>query len=331
MPPRYVVSRFAFVSWSDGNVQLTSPVSRKTLLASDPSMLSVLSAFATPRTIDDVIGESQELATVIDEWIAASILVDADTPEPAALQHWDRDALALHASSRDPKWRKTPGHQTPAIAPRRSNVSVPLAPRGAGAVDTELAALLDARRSRRTWASAPIAFQTFSDFLWLSARNRTDERRRKSVSRPYPSGGAAYSLELYPVVAEQAVDGLNCGVYRYLPQEHALEVVSPFSADFRPFLVAAGKAARTTPAPVAIIITSRYARQSEEYSRLAYSLVLKEVGCLFQTFYLVAESLGLAACAIGGRTPPGLLAELCRTTELEEPVVGEFALGVASD
>ena len=80
---------------------------------------------------------------------------------------------------------------------------------------------------------------------------------------------------------------------------------------------------------MAIIITSRYARQSEEYTRLAYTLVLKEVGCLFQTFYLVAELLGLAACALGGGTPPGPLAELCRTTELVEPVVGELAIGSA--
>jgi predicted ribosomally synthesized peptide with nif11-like leader len=55
------------------------------------------------------------------------------------------------------------------------------------------------------------------------------------VSRAYPSGGAAYSLELYPVCANDAVDTLSLGVYRYLPQEHALELVSAFSADSHPF------------------------------------------------------------------------------------------------
>jgi SagB-type dehydrogenase family enzyme len=318
---RYVVSEFAILSWRNGNVQISSPVTRTTFTSGDASVLRVLSAFAVPRTIEDF--ESQDV-TLIGEWIAAGILVEAGSPEPATLHHWDRDALAHHASSRDRRgWRKTPGHATAAVAPRRCEVTFPLAPGGALS-GSDLAALLDARRSRRVWAKAPIGFQTFSDLLWHSARNRIQEGHG---SRPYPSGGAAYSLELYPVLGDDAVETLASGVYRYLPDAHALELVSPFSADFHPFLVAAGRAANAAPPPVAIVITSRYARQSEEYGRLAYSLVLKEVGGLFQTLYLVAESLGLAACALGGGTPAGLLADLCGTTELEEPVVGEFAIG----
>jgi hypothetical protein len=42
---------------------------------------------------------------------------------------------------------------------------------------------------------------------------------------------------------------------------------------------------------VVVVVTSRFARQSERYGDLAYSLVLKEVGGLFQTLYLVAEYL----------------------------------------
>jgi SagB-type dehydrogenase family enzyme len=319
MPQRYVISRFAFVSWSDGTMHITSPVTGKTFTTGDASLLHTLAAFATPRALDAD-------ATNAAEWIAAGILVDADAPEPAALQHWDRDALALHAGSRDPNWRKTPGHATAAIAPRRRKESIALARGGANAprVTSDLAALLDARRSRRNWAPAPIAFAAFSDLLWLSARNR------ENGHRPYPSGGAAYSLELYPILGFDAVDTLGAGVYRYLPEAHALELMSPFDADFLPFLAAAGRAMGTPPPPASLVLTSRYARQSEEYGRLAYSLILKEVGCLFQTLYLAAESLGLAACALGGGTPRGLLAGLCDTTELEEPVVGEFALGYRS-
>jgi SagB-type dehydrogenase family enzyme len=332
MPQRYVVSELAIVSWRGGDVQITSPVARTTFSSGEPSVLRVLSAFAVPRRIEDVVQDfgSQDVAALIGKWIAAAILVDADSPQLAAVHHWDRDALALHASSRDRRFRKTPGHTTPAVAPRRSEVVIPLAPAGA-VPGSDLAALLDARRSRRVWASAPIGFQTFSDLFRLSARNRSHPQHTGHLSRPYPSGGAAYSLELYPVLGNDAVDSLASGVYRYLPEAHALELVSPFEPDYRPFLVAAGRAAGTTPPPVAIVITSRYARQSEEYSRLAYSLVLKEVGGLFQTLYLVAESLGLAACALGGGTPAGLLADLCNTTELEEPVVGEFAIGAAAD
>jgi len=55
--------------------------------------------------------------------------------------------------------------------------------------------------------------------------------------------------------------------------------------------------------------------------------VLKEVGCLFQTLYLVGEYLELAPCALGGGTSAGRFSHICNTTELAEPVVGEFILG----
>ncbi len=334
MPHRYVVSELASVSWREGEVLIASPVRGVTLTTADASLLAVLSAFATPREIEDVAAGSPDLAARINEWIAAAILVEADSPEREAVQHWDRHSLALHASARELPWRRSRGRTTPpAIAPRRSEERIPLAPGPAvlgRAGRSDLAALLDARRTRRLWASTPIGFRAFSDLFWLSARNRA-EPIDGHVSRPYPSAGAAYSLELYPVLAEEAVETLPAGVYRYLPEAHALEVVSPFGPSARPFLEAAGSAAGAAPPPVTILITSRYARQSATYTRIAYTLVLKEVGCLFQTLYLAAEALGLAACALGGGTPRGLLADLCGTSELEEPLVGEFALGAAAD
>lgn len=321
MPQRWVVSEYAIVSWRGGEVEITSPVTAVTLTYRDAAVLEMLASFAEPRTIEVVSGDVQD-------WITAAILVEAGVREPAAEQHWDRESLALHVSSRIRPWRKTPVEPSaPAIAPRRSGETIPLAP----AVQAgELAALLGKRRSRRVWASGAIAFQAFSDLFGMSARNRPTDRT-SNVSRPYPSAGAAYSLELYPVVGENAVETLQAGVYRYLPEAHAFEPIAPFGAGAQRILAVAGTTAATTLAPVAIVITSRYARQSERYGRLAYTLVLKEVGCLFQTFYLCAESLGLAACALGRGTPAGLFARLSGTSEIEEPVVGELALGAAAD
>lgn len=327
MPQRFVVSRFTTVSWLDGEVRIASPVSVTTFTNREPAILGVLAAFAVPRAIDEV-ADSEDVAATIAEWIEAAILVDADSAEAAAEQHWDPESLALHASSRLRPWRKMRVPMSvPAVAPRRSEETIPLAPAaGVG----ELGALLGRRRTRYVWANAPIAFQAFSALFWMGARNRPTDRT-EHVSRPYPSAGAAYSLELYAVLAEAAVETLGAGVYRYLPEAHALEVVAPFGDEAQRILTVAGKTAATAPPPVAIVITSRYARQSERYGRLAYTLVLKEVGCLFQTFYLCAESLGLAACALGRNTPAELFARLSNTNALEEPVVGEFAIGAAAD
>jgi SagB-type dehydrogenase family enzyme len=43
----------------------------------------------------------------------------------------------------------------------------------------------------------------------------------------------------------------------------------------------------------------RFGRVSWKYSSLAYSLILKDVGVLTQTLYLMTTDMGLGGCAIG--------------------------------
>ena len=332
---RWVVSAFTIVSWSGVRAEITSAITGVKYATDEFDLLRLLHAFSKSRTVTEVTHElggyrPEEVARCIDDLIDAGILTSASEPELPLQYHWDRNALAFHRGSRDLSFQKSPERQiTHAVAARRSSATIPLA-RGTVATGRDLVEVLDARRSVRTWPKTSISLQTFSSLLWLSARNRAigqDANQDEYVSRPYPSGGAAYSLELYPVIAPEAVQSIPAGLYRYLPDVHGLEPVSEQVANYRPFLEAAGQAAGSGMPPIVLVITSRFARQSEIYGELALSLVLKEVGCLFQTLYLVGEYLGLAACALGGGTPAGLLARLCNTDEFEEPVVGEFMLG----
>ncbi|MFX8207358.1 SagB family peptide dehydrogenase, partial [Acinetobacter baumannii] len=50
---------------------------------------------------------------------------------------------------------------------------------------------------------------------------------------------------------------------------------------------------------ILITITARLGRVSWKYSSIADSLILKDVGALMQTFYLMATEMGLGGCAIG--------------------------------
>jgi oxazoline/thiazoline dehydrogenase len=311
-----------------------SATSGATFVTDDLDLLRLVHAFAHPRTIEEVVGElgasaPEQTAASIDNLIRGGVLTPASQPEVATTHHWDWSALAFHRRSRQHGFQKMPATATSAVRPRRSPRAIPLV-RGSGETGRDLGDVLDARRSWRRWPAAVIGLETFSRFLWLSARAREiqdEDTSNQTVSRPYPSAGAAYSLEIYPVIAPGAVESIDAGIFRYLSDCHCLEPVSEESADYLPFLDAAGRSAGTTTPPIVLIITSRFARQSESYRNLAYSLVLKEVGCLFQTLYLVAECLGLAPCALGGGTPARRLARLCHTNELAEPVVGEFMLG----
>jgi SagB-type dehydrogenase family enzyme len=331
---RYVVSEYTIVSWQSARVEITSAVSGVKFATDDFDVVRVIHAFAEPRTIEEVTREfsahtRQDMTTCIEELIAAGCLTLQSAPGSAAQQHWDRPALVFHWSTRQVGFARTASPGAVAIAPRRSTKTIPLI-RGSAGGRRDLTDVLDSRRSWRAWPADLISREIFSRFLWLSARNRAlspEATRQRHVSRPYPSGGAAYSLELYPVLAPEAVESIAAGVYRYLPECHGLELVSEARADYHQFLEAAGRSAGSPPPPIVFVITSRFARQYATYGELAYALVLKEVGCVFQTFYLVGEYLGLAPCALGGGAPVGLLARLCDTNELVEPVVGEFMIG----
>jgi SagB-type dehydrogenase family enzyme len=77
---------------------------------------------------------------------------------------------------------------------------------------------------------------------------------------------------------------------------------------------------------IVITIAARFGRVSWKYSSLAYSLILKDVGVLLQTLYLMATDMGLGGCAIGS-TNIDLFAKMTGVELHVEGPVGQFALG----
>ena len=77
---------------------------------------------------------------------------------------------------------------------------------------------------------------------------------------------------------------------------------------------------------VLITIAARFGRVSWKYSSIAYALILKDVGVLIQTFYMMATDMGLGGCAIG-TTNIDLFAKMTGIEFHAEGPVGQFALG----
>jgi len=65
---------------------------------------------------------------------------------------------------------------------------------------------------------------------------------------------------------------------------------------------------------------------SWKYSSIAYSLILKDVGVLMQTLYLMATDMELGGCAIGF-TNIDLFAKMTGIEFHVEGPVGQFAIG----
>ena len=146
--------------------------------------------------------------------------------------------------------------------------------------------------------------------------------------RPYPAAGASYELELY--LAVDKCEGLVSGFYHYDAGAHALVLIGARTQEFEALLMGA-RFAMDAPAVPQILITiaARFGRISWKYSSLAYALILKDVGVLTQTLYLMATDLGLGGCAIGS-TNIDLFAKMTGIEFHVEGPVGQFALGRGS-
>jgi SagB-type dehydrogenase family enzyme len=323
----WVVAPDTLVSWKAGRIEITATTSGTRFRTDNAYVLTLLHSFAHPRHVGEVLRDREDypidqLAACIGELINAGLLIRSSQPELVASESWDPITSGFHRKSRQSRLRVGPDLDSrPVIPPCLTEkkifpLELPFRPDA-----RDLAEILDSRRTRRDWGTQPIDGRVFSTLLWMSARDRNQS------TRPYPSGGAVYSLELYPVLGASAIECISSGLYRYRPHSHELEAFSQGTEAHWPIIEAAGRSAGANTPPIVFVITSRIARQREVYGELAYSLVLKEVGGLYQTLYLVAEQLGLSACALGGGTPDTVFEQITNTTEFDEPIVGEFIIG----
>lgn len=183
---------------------------------------------------------------------------------------------------------------------------------------------LDARRSvRRGDDENPLTLARLGEFLHWSARVREplgpDLTRRTS-----PSGGALHGIGVYPVITR--VSGVDPGLYHYDPFDHRLEPVPAPAFAVKHLTAAAVASARHASTPqVLFVLAARFGRVMRKYQSMAYALVLKDVGALMQTMYLVATAMDLAPCALGAGDAE-VFAAATGLHPLEEASVGEFIL-----
>lgn len=150
------------------------------------------------------------------------------------------------------------------------------------------------RRSERKYLSGRLKLDHVSQLMWC-AQGITD---RRGMLRAAPSAGATYPLEVYAVVKEGGVEGLEAGVYHYRAEDHSLELIR--SGDFSEKLASAClRQSWVREAPLNIVITAIYARTTRRYGTRGERYVHIEVGHVGQNIYLQAAAMGLGTVAVG--------------------------------
>ncbi len=256
-----------------------------------------------------------------------------------ALGTWEPHDLLFHSRSRlgrvDGGYGGTLRHAAelppwPAVKPPMSDRSTDLHVPDLEALardDPPLARVVETRASRRELSDEPPTVEQLGELLYRTQRLRAVHATAygEVASRPYPSGGALYELEVYPVVA--SCHGLAPGLYHYESDRHRLaELEAPQWAVDR-LLTDAFRAAEERSRPqVLLVIAARFPRVTWKYESMAYALVLKHVGVLYQTVYLAGTAMGLAVCGLGGGDAE-VFAAATGLDYYEEGSVGEILVG----
>jgi len=116
------------------------------------------------------------------------------------------------------------------------------------------------------------------------------------VLRTVPSAGCRHPFETYLVVLR--VEGLATGIYRYLPLDHALVLVSA-PVDLAQQITAATRGQRFAgQAAVTFVWSAIPARTEWRYAEASAKVIALDAGHVCQNLYLACGAIGCGTCAI---------------------------------
>jgi SagB-type dehydrogenase family enzyme len=158
---------------------------------------------------------------------------------------------------------------------------------------------LERRASCRQFSGEALSLDAVSALMGAAygAGPEVEVEGLRYPSRPVPSAGATYPLELH--LLARAVADLRPGSYRYVPEEHALVATGPgalFEALAEIFL----EQPYLAPASAVVVIAAVLPRTTDRYGDRGYRYVLFEAGHAAQNLTLGATSLGIGALSLGG-------------------------------
>ena len=161
--------------------------------------------------------------------------------------------------------------------------------------DTDLLTAVIGRESRRHYLPAPLSLSELS-FLLFSTQGVRHTPHPSVSLRTVPSAGARHSFENYLLISN--VEGVNPGLYRYLPLEHELVFLSEVAdMEMRLALACFGQQFVGDGAVTFVWATIPY-RMEWRYGPLAHRVILIDVGHVCQNLYLACEAIGVGTCGV---------------------------------
>lgn len=160
--------------------------------------------------------------------------------------------------------------------------------------------ILSERRSNRVFTKGFMDVLTLSFLLWAQQGVRGIRGNRYATLRTVPSAGARHPFECYPLILN--VDGLEPGLYHYLPMDHSLELLSSVDPEDETLLSRVSVSVRgqkwVQKANVIFYYSVVWYRGEWRYTFNAQRVMLIDAGHVTENLYLACSALGLGTCAI---------------------------------
>jgi len=162
--------------------------------------------------------------------------------------------------------------------------------------------IINQRRSRRSYTNESLSIEELSLLLWCTQGiSKIVHREDGTVAyhlRTVPSGGARHPFETYLLI--NRVNGVEQGVYRYLPVEHKLLFLYEEKKLAKKITEACQGQTFVGQAAVVFVWAAIPYRTEWRYAFMAHRDIAIEMGHICQNLYLTSESIGGGACAILG-------------------------------
>lgn len=207
-------------------------------------------------------------------------------------------AWTYHRSTARWLFNAAGGGESPPVVPGREDGTLPWVPLPPPRVlEMPLDAALRARVSCRRFRADALPAQTLSTLLH-AAYGADGRDGGPLLDRPVPSGGGLYPLELTLLV--RSVEGLQAGVYHYVPASDGLELVRAIDlpSAFLTYLFMGQP--WVSEAAVICVISLVGERSLTKYGDRGYRYALLEAGHVMQSVNLAAGALELGCVNLGG-------------------------------
>lgn len=154
------------------------------------------------------------------------------------------------------------------------------------------------RRSRRNFEQGPLSLVQLAYLCWITQGvQKSIVFNGDATLRPVPSAGAKHAIETMLLI--RRVKGLQPGLYRYLPKEHALVLAQPWTEKWEEEINHAfASNGFQRHSAVTFFWIAVPERIVWHHGQRGYRDLYLDAGHIGQNLYLAAEGLGLSACTI---------------------------------